>query len=614
MITELEGIPASEQLLLCGDDLESGGGGMRMEAGMLMEDYGIHKESSLRLVPDRGPKLHAAQLATRKAMEELGAMQSSLSRRWEELRVAEAELESSKRALARRHGGAKLKDRLKLTVGGQHINTTRSALSAFPESKLAALFSGRWESRLLRDPKDTKRVFLDCSPEVFTKLVEFCMAHQDRSGGGPVELPDCAPELKGAFHHTLRWFGLEELFQDESLPPGTMSAAKADKLFARADIRNQGVLPTKDFRQLLVSRADRELAEALQSSDDDPVSKLIESVGGSAGAGVTRATFRRILQSEGDFAELVASALDEYVGAESEDDDLFEEGVPPAAAEPEPEAEGVCPEEVEEVITREGDIARLPSRAIRHIVSAEYGSLDQADKTVDVTSIVAGNVDSEGGLEMAVNTMTMGAEPIPAPAIPAPAPAPRPVAGTWYVTGAGSARANGQYRPIDLPTCEGLSPPVFVLLLLTVRVRDQQTQACSPIEMRTASRCFAGTDATGCLAISEAISVISKSVAGSTQSRRAATSLLGTVGNGAPAKDLRQTSQTLQLRRRVHRLRRGKTACEFGTQPPLAGSASPRSSSSRRRSPRRRPRGRRCVRLQQPTKLERGALRPRKSG
>ena len=45
MITELEGIPASEQLLLCGDDLESGGGGMRMEAGMLMEDYRIHKES-----------------------------------------------------------------------------------------------------------------------------------------------------------------------------------------------------------------------------------------------------------------------------------------------------------------------------------------------------------------------------------------------------------------------------------------------------------------------------------------------------------------------------------------------------------------------------------------
>ena len=87
---------------------------------------------------------------------------------------------------------------MELTVGGEHITTKRSVLcGAFPGSWLDALFSGRWEGALLRDPKDKKRLFIDCNPECFHKLIELCKKHPEgHEPGQPLELPKVPAELE----------------------------------------------------------------------------------------------------------------------------------------------------------------------------------------------------------------------------------------------------------------------------------------------------------------------------------------------------------------------------------------------------------------------------------
>ena len=72
------------------------------------------------------------------------------------------DLETQCRASAELNGNVKAggNDKIKLNVGGVRMVCKRSTLTAvFPSSKLAAMFSGRWDKKLLRDKEN--RIFLD---------------------------------------------------------------------------------------------------------------------------------------------------------------------------------------------------------------------------------------------------------------------------------------------------------------------------------------------------------------------------------------------------------------------------------------------------------------------
>jgi hypothetical protein len=171
MIEAADGdFPAQEQCILVG-----AGEGARLEVGMTLADYKVQKEADLRLVPRQRPPPHASQTHMAEAMAQLAEAQVGLACRWDEHHDSVEALESRKRAVVKRHSsGGNVKDRLKLTVGGEQVTTKRSTLcTPFPSSKLDALFSGRYENALLRDPKDKKRIFLDLKPECFRKLLEF---------------------------------------------------------------------------------------------------------------------------------------------------------------------------------------------------------------------------------------------------------------------------------------------------------------------------------------------------------------------------------------------------------------------------------------------------------
>jgi hypothetical protein len=121
-----------------------------------------------------------------------------------------AELHAQQAALAEQHGGTKVKgtDKLKLNVGGQRVVARRETLCQFPTTRLAALFSGRWENRLLRDKKG--RVFLDVNPACFKKIVDFHNLYKIADPDDPPSLPEVAPEDKATFDRLCDFFGLTE--------------------------------------------------------------------------------------------------------------------------------------------------------------------------------------------------------------------------------------------------------------------------------------------------------------------------------------------------------------------------------------------------------------------
>ena len=131
-------------------------------------------------------------------------------------------------ALAAEHGGADVKgsDRLTLNVGGVRVRVLRDTMRQFPGTPLEAMFSGRWESVLLRDKKG--RVFLDVSPVCFRKIVDFLNLMKIADPDDPPELPEVAKEDQATMRRLCDFFGLTE-----ALAPPVPEAAEVPPLDSR---------------------------------------------------------------------------------------------------------------------------------------------------------------------------------------------------------------------------------------------------------------------------------------------------------------------------------------------------------------------------------------------
>jgi len=127
-----------------------------------------------------------------------------------QLRDRQEALRRQQDALAQQHGGAKVKgsDRLKLNVGGVNVNIRRETLLQFPGTRLATLFSGRWETRLLRDRRH--RIFLDVNPMCFKKIVDYHNLVRIAPPDDPPDLPEVAPEEQETMRRLLQFFGLAD--------------------------------------------------------------------------------------------------------------------------------------------------------------------------------------------------------------------------------------------------------------------------------------------------------------------------------------------------------------------------------------------------------------------
>ncbi len=134
-----------------------------------------------------------AQRDTDGSVERLLALRTDLRAKFDELCTRRKELAAKKAALAAANAGSDVKptDKIKLNVGGSRITTTRETLTHFRGTRLAALFSGRWEAKLQRDRKG--RIFFDLNPSVFKKILDY---HQFAKIAPPEDPP---PKLTAPF-------------------------------------------------------------------------------------------------------------------------------------------------------------------------------------------------------------------------------------------------------------------------------------------------------------------------------------------------------------------------------------------------------------------------------
>ena len=122
----------------------------------------------------------------------------------------QASLQARQNAILHTNGGSKAspKDKLTINVGGDQVIVLRETLTQIPGSRLEALFSGRWESRLIRDEED--RIFLDVNPYCFRKIVDYLRLLKVSSDieTDPPALLDISDEHKESFNRLLDFFGL----------------------------------------------------------------------------------------------------------------------------------------------------------------------------------------------------------------------------------------------------------------------------------------------------------------------------------------------------------------------------------------------------------------------
>ena len=97
----------------------------------------------------------------------------SIRQRSEQLMQRQSELLNRQQNLAQKNGGTNIRgsDKIHLNVGGTELYALRETLTKIKGSRLEALFSGRWEDKLLRDEKG--RVFLDLDVRCFKKIMEY---------------------------------------------------------------------------------------------------------------------------------------------------------------------------------------------------------------------------------------------------------------------------------------------------------------------------------------------------------------------------------------------------------------------------------------------------------
>jgi hypothetical protein len=135
------------------------------------------------------------------------AVRQQLDDRFLQLVKRRSDLEAKYSACAELRGNVKAdgNDQIKLNVGGVGVVVKRSVLTLFPDSKLAVLFSGRWDKKLLRDKKN--HIFLDVDPVCFQVILDYLTQCSESPGDAPLScLPEVSEELQTIFDFLCTFF------------------------------------------------------------------------------------------------------------------------------------------------------------------------------------------------------------------------------------------------------------------------------------------------------------------------------------------------------------------------------------------------------------------------
>jgi hypothetical protein len=152
-------------------------------------------------------------------LQDLNNEISVLDKRETLLKEGVQELNLKKHEIAQANGNLIVTDDdlIEINAGGKIIVAKRSTLTQIQGSQMEALFSGRWDKKLMRDSHG--RIFLDVDPTCFHAIVDHLNEMTISSKDSPPSPPNVDDEHKHILNHLLELFGL---LPECSLPDSTI--------------------------------------------------------------------------------------------------------------------------------------------------------------------------------------------------------------------------------------------------------------------------------------------------------------------------------------------------------------------------------------------------------
>ena len=144
---------------------------------------------------------------------------SALDKRETVLNERLLELDRKKHEIAQANGNLSVTgdDLIEINAGGRIIVAKRSTLTQIQGSRMEALFSGRWDTKLMRDGHG--RIFLDVDPTCFQAIVDYLNEMTISSKDIPPSPPSADDEHKHILNHQLELF---RIGPECSLPDSTI--------------------------------------------------------------------------------------------------------------------------------------------------------------------------------------------------------------------------------------------------------------------------------------------------------------------------------------------------------------------------------------------------------
>jgi len=150
---------------------------------------------------------------------QLEADRAKMKQDQEQLIEERAELEAEKEAMSKLDAGSN--DLISLNFRGEKtVTVKRSTLCQVEGSMMAAMFSGRYDDKLDFD-KDGN-VFLSYPPQVMVPLMDWLTVSLDLAPGTKHHDVDIPSEYMTMWQGTLKFFGLENVVNPESMMPESM--------------------------------------------------------------------------------------------------------------------------------------------------------------------------------------------------------------------------------------------------------------------------------------------------------------------------------------------------------------------------------------------------------
>ncbi|KAL3808267.1 hypothetical protein ACHAXA_001409 [Cyclostephanos tholiformis] len=132
----------------------------------------------------------------------------AFSQRESRLQDRMSQLISKKEEIAETNGNrdATDDDLVEVNAGGEIVVAKRSTLTQIQGTKFEAIFSGRWDKKLLRDSHG--RIFLDVNPKCFRAIIDHLNEMLISSRDSPPSPPSVDGERKHLLQHQLDLFGI----------------------------------------------------------------------------------------------------------------------------------------------------------------------------------------------------------------------------------------------------------------------------------------------------------------------------------------------------------------------------------------------------------------------